>query len=107
MIRHGLARTSSSVFLLAFAMVLSGFRTVPVTAIGAAMLVESGLFAASRAAIALSAIATGTDKELLVAFTAAANPSPKSDFAMSSHALLAGGTRQRQWLRGTLKPASV
>jgi|SRR5580693_2495676 hypothetical protein len=86
MIRHGLARTSSPVFPLAFAMIQSRFRAVPVPAIGAAMLSESGLFAASRAAIALPAIATGTDQELAVAFTAPANATPESDFAMPRHA---------------------
>lgn len=86
MIRHGFARTSAPLFPLAFAMILSRFRAIPVPAIGAAMLIDAGLLAAGRAAIALPAIATGTDKELAVAFTAAANATTESDFAMSRHA---------------------
>ena len=93
--------------MLAFAMVLARFRAVTVPAIGAAVLLEPGLFAASQAAIALSPVTTGTDQELGLAFPKAANPLPKNELAMSSHAAPAGGTRQPQRLRVTLKSALV
>jgi hypothetical protein len=60
-------------------------RAALVAAVGAAPLLESRLGAASRAAIALSAVAVLTDPEHRLAFCAAANPLTENRFAMDRH----------------------
>ena len=85
MIRHGFARMPAPVLPLTVTMILSRFRAVPVTAIGYAVAMQAALFAAERAAITLTTIASGTDKEFGLAFTTPTNPSPKTDLAVRRH----------------------
>jgi hypothetical protein len=89
LIRHaGLARppgTAPPVFPLAVAVVEPSLRAALVAAVGAAPLLESGLGAASRTAIALPAITVLTDPEHRLAFAAAANPLTENRFAMDRH----------------------
>jgi hypothetical protein len=60
--------------LLPLAVILSGLRTLLIAAVGAAPLPEPRLTAALQAAIALAAIAVGTEEKDRAAFTAQANP---------------------------------
>lgn len=85
MIRHGLMRVASAVFLLTGAMVLSRRDTVPVTSIGIPVVLQPSLFTASRAAIALSSVAAGADEEDGLAFTTLTNQPPQSDFGLRRH----------------------
>lgn len=86
MIRHARLRPETPVLPLTVAMIFPCFRTVPVPAIGAAMLTQPGLLTAGKAAIALSAVTAGTDKEHRLAFAAPANPLPENHFALLRHA---------------------
>jgi hypothetical protein len=70
---------------LPVAMIEPAFRTPLVTAVGSTTLQALGFRAASRAAIALSAIAVRTDPEHRLTPLAAANPLPKNHFAMNRH----------------------
>jgi len=67
-------------------MILPSFRTVLVTAVGTAALMEPGLITAGETAIALSAVAVRTEIEHRMAFAARANPLPENHFAMLRHA---------------------
>jgi len=67
-------------------MIQPPFRALLVPAIGAAPLTEPGLIAAGQAAVALSAIAVGTEEENGAACTAQANPMPQNYFARRRHA---------------------
>ena len=87
MIRHASLGTASTISLLTFAMIFPRFRTVTVLPISTAMLMQSGLLAAVHAAIALSAVAMGTDKEHRVTFAAQANPLSENYIAMRRHPL--------------------
>jgi len=77
--------TAPPVFPLAVAVVEPSLRTPLVAAVGAAPLLESRLGAASRAAIALAAVAVLTDPEHRLAFAAAANPLTENRLAMDRH----------------------
>lgn len=85
MIRHGRARTPPPVSPLTVAMIPSCFRAVAVAAVGAAMLTQPGLLAASRAAIALSSITAGAEEEHRLALAAETDLSPKNDFTLRRH----------------------
>jgi hypothetical protein len=86
LIRHARVRTSAPILALPVAMVQPSFRTALVTVVGTASLLEPGCGAASRAAIALSAVTLLADKEHRAASAAAANPLSKNDFAVNGHA---------------------
>ncbi len=90
MIRHARLRPETPVLPLTgpegTPMIFPCFRTVPVPAIGAAMLTQPRLLTAGEAAIALSAVTSGTDKEHRMAFAAQANPLPENHFALLRHA---------------------
>lgn len=86
MIRHARLRPETPVLPLAVAMIFPCFRTVPVPAIGTTMLTQPRLLTAGEAAIALSAVTAGTDKEHRMAFAAQANPLPENHFALFRHA---------------------
>lgn len=92
--------TARPVFALAVTMIQPPLRAPLMTAIGAPPLLKPGLGAASRAAIALPAIAVPTDPEHRVAFAAAANPLSENRFAMERHprrqAALDNGSRSWQ-----------
>jgi hypothetical protein len=91
MIRHARLPAAPPVFTLPLAMILARFRAIAVTAIGAAVLSQPRLFAASRAAVALSPVTAGADQELGLALLATAKPPSQLDFAMSSHAASQAG----------------
>ena len=86
MIRHAGLRPALPVLPLTVAMIPPSFRTVLVTAVGTAALMESGLITAGEAAIALSAVTVRAEIEHRSAFAAQANPLPENQFAMSRHA---------------------
>jgi len=67
-------------------MVEPALRTLLVSAIGAVQLPDSGLMAASEAAIALAAIAARTEKKDRAAFAAQAKPLPEYHLAKNRHA---------------------
>lgn len=85
MIRHARLRLAPTVLPLPVAMIQLSFQTLLVSVIGTAPLAEPGLSAAGQAAIALSAITMGTEKENGATFTALANPLPQNSFALSRH----------------------
>jgi hypothetical protein len=86
MIRHARLRPETPVLPLPVTMIVPCFRTVPIPAIGNAMLTQPGLLTAGKAAIALSAIAVGTDKKHRMALAAQTNPLPENHFALLRHA---------------------
>jgi hypothetical protein len=49
------------------------------------MAMQAALFTAERVAIALTTIASGTDKEFGPAFTTPTNPPPNNDLAVRRH----------------------
>jgi hypothetical protein len=67
-------------------MIEPSFRTLLVPAIGAAPLTEASLPAAGEAAIALSAVAVGTEKKDRAAFAAQAKPLPEKYLPRNRHA---------------------
>ncbi|HEX2138415.1 MAG TPA: hypothetical protein VHG33_01760, partial [Woeseiaceae bacterium] len=75
------------------------------SAIGRTPLPPSCLIPAGDAAVALSPVAMGTEKERRKAIPEQANPLPENCFPMRHHACPQGGSGHRQPLRGTLKPA--
>ena len=85
LIRHAFPRLPAPILPLPVAVIQPSFRASLVSAVGAAPLLEPGLHAASRVAIALSAITVTADPEHRVASNAAANPLPENHFAMSRH----------------------
>ncbi len=86
LIRHAdVLSPAPPVFPLAVAMVKPSFRAPLMPAVGAAPLLQPGLVAASRAAIALAAIAVLTDPEHRLASPAAANSLTENRFAMDRH----------------------
>jgi hypothetical protein len=100
LIRHAHpAGLAVSILPLPVAMVQPSFRAPLVPAVRSASLLQPGLSAASRAAIALSAIAVLADPEHLVAFAALANPLPENHFAMSRHPCTPAGldNGNRSW----------
>jgi hypothetical protein len=86
-------------------MVQPSFRTSLVPAIGRAPLPEPCLIAAGEAAVALSAVAMGTEKERREAVVEQANPLPQYRFPMRRHACLQGGSGQRSGFMAPLRPA--
>jgi hypothetical protein len=84
MIRHDFFCTTSPVLPLTSAMICARFGTFPVAAIGAAMLPQPGSIAAGPAAVELSPVTAGADKEHRLAF--AANPLPENHIALRRHA---------------------
>jgi len=84
-------RLALTVLPLPVTMIEASFQTLLVSAIGTASLVQPGLIAAGHAAIALSAITVGAEKENGTAFTAQANPLPQNHFAMRRHACSQAG----------------
>jgi hypothetical protein len=73
------------VLLLPIPVVEPAFRTLLIAAIGRPVLPAPGFRAASRAAIALTAIAVSTNPEHRLASPAAANPLPENHFSMNRH----------------------
>jgi hypothetical protein len=86
LIRHARLRPALPVLALTVAMIPPSFRTVLVTAVGTAVLMESGLVAAGEAAIALTSVTVRAEIKHSPAFAAKANPLPENQFAMSRHA---------------------
>ena len=78
-------RLTLPVALLPVAMIESSFRTLLVAAIGLAVLLQPGVVAASEAAIALSPITTGTEKEQGAATARRTNPQKQNYFAVARH----------------------
>jgi hypothetical protein len=74
-----------AVMLLPIPVVKPAFGTLLIPAVGRPVLPASGFAAARRAAIALSAIAMGTNPEHHLASLAAANALPENDFSMNCH----------------------
>jgi hypothetical protein len=64
----------------------SPLRTLLVTAVGAASLTESRLLSTSEAAVALTAIASGAQKEERAAFVESTKSLPQYHFAVGRHA---------------------
>ena len=67
-------------------MIEPALRTLLVSAIGAVQLPDSGLTAASEAAIALAAVAARTEKKDRAAFAARAKSLPENHLAKNRHA---------------------
>lgn len=88
-------------------MIVSSLRAALIAAVGATMLLKTSPSSAGEAAITLTAVTVGTEKELRLTLLGLANLPPKNCFAMLRQRALAGGTGQRQRLRGTLEPALV
>ena len=76
---------TSAVRTLPVTVIEAAFGTMLVAAVGGAALLASGLAAASRAAVALAAIAVRTNPEHRLASLAAANPLPENHFSMNRH----------------------
>ena len=76
---------TSPVRVLTVAMIEAALQTTLVTAVGGAALLASRLRAASRAAIALPAIAVRANPEHRLASLAATNPQPQYHFSMNRH----------------------
>jgi hypothetical protein len=84
MIRH--ARLAAlPVVLLPVPVVEPAFGTLLIAAVGRPVLPAPGFAAARRAAIALAAIAMGTNPERRPASRAAANPLPENHFSLNRH----------------------
>ena len=66
-------------------MIESAFRALLIAAVGRTVLPAPGFGAASRAAIALPAIAMSTNPEDRLASLAAANALPENHFSMNRH----------------------
>lgn len=86
MIRHACLAAAFAVVPLTVAMIEASFRALLMAAIGGAPLTQTRLPTAWAAAIALSAVAFGTEEEQRPAFGDEAKPLPKNHFAMRRHA---------------------
>ncbi len=99
MIRHaGVNPPSLAVLALPVAMIQPAFLALLMPAIGTPTLTPAGELAARRAAITVSAITVGADKENCVTRMPEAHPLPENCFAMnrrhaSSQAGLDNGSR--------------
>jgi hypothetical protein len=103
LIRH--AGLPTPVLPLPVAVIEPAFRALLVPYVGASPLSPAGLFAASAAAIAMPAIAVGTDEEQSVTLLAETDSLQENRFAVSlRHASSQAGPRQRHALRGRLEP---
>lgn len=86
MIRHASLAAAFAVVPLTVAMIEASFRALLMAAIGRAPLAQTRLLPAWGAAIALSAIAFGTEKEQGTAFGDKAKPLSQNHFAVRRHA---------------------
>lgn len=85
MIRHARPAPALTILLLPIPVVEPAFPALLIAAVGRPVLPAPGFGAARRAAIALSAIAMGTNPEHRLASLAAANPLPENHFSMNRH----------------------
>jgi len=85
LIRHASRRVTSPVRQLAVAMIEPALQTTLVAPVGSAALLASSLRAASRAAIALPAVAVRANPEHRLASLAATNSRPENHFSMNRH----------------------
>jgi len=100
-----LLKASTPILPLPVAVIEPAFRALLVPYVGASPLSPAGLFAASAAAIAMPAIAVGTDEEQSVTLLAETDSLQENRFAVSlRHASSQAGTRQRHSLRGRVEP---
>ena len=83
MIRHARPAPTLTILLLPIPVVEPAFRALLIAVVGSPVLPAPGCGAARRAAIALSAIAMGTNPEHRLASLAAANPLPENHFSMN------------------------
>jgi hypothetical protein len=79
-------RPTPAVLPLPVAMIEPSFGTLLMSPVGAALLAAPGLTAARPAAVALSTITAGAQKEQRLALTAQTKPWPQNHFAMNRHA---------------------
>jgi hypothetical protein len=86
MIRHARLAAAFAVVPLTVTMIEASFRAVLMAAIGGAPLAQTRLLAAWVAAIALSAVAFGTEEEQGAAFGNKAKPLSQNHFAVRRHA---------------------
>jgi hypothetical protein len=86
MIRHARLAATLAVVPLPVAMIEASFRALLMAAIGGALLAQARLLPAWVAAIALSAVAFGTEEEQRAAFGNKAKPLSQNHFAMRRHA---------------------
>ena len=85
LIRHARPASALAVLLLPIPVVEPTFETLLIPAVGRPVLPAPGCGAARRAAIALSAIAMGTNPEHRLTSLAAANALPENHFSMNRH----------------------
>ena len=85
MIRHARWRVTSPIRTLPVAMIELALQTPLVSAVGSPALLAPSFGAASRAAIALPAVAVRANPEHRLASLAATNPRPENHFCMNRH----------------------
>lgn len=85
LIRHAGPAPALAVLPLPVPMIEPALRALLVPPVGRTVLPPPGLAAASRAAIALSAIAVRANPEQHLASLPATNPLPQNDFSMNRH----------------------
>jgi hypothetical protein len=85
LIRHARPAPALAVLLLPIPVVEPAFQTLLISAVGCPVLKASGLGAARRATIALSAIALCANPEHRLASRAAANALPENHFLLNRH----------------------
>jgi hypothetical protein len=91
LIRHARRRVTLPVGTLPVAMIEPAFRTPLVAAVGGTVLLAPGFATASRAAIALSAIAVRANPEHRLASLAATKSRSENHFCMNRHLLTPAG----------------
>jgi hypothetical protein len=84
-------RLALAVLALTVTMIVPTFLALLIPTVGATPLMEPSLSAAGEAAIAMSAIAVGTEKKDRAAFAVPASPSPENHFAQNRHACSQAG----------------
>ena len=84
-IRHARPAVALAVVLLPIAVVKPAFTAALIAAVGRPVLLAPCFAAARRAAVALSAIAMGTNPEHRLASLAAANALPENHFSVNRH----------------------
>ena len=106
LIRHALlARplgSAPTVLLLTVTMIEASFGALLVTAIGTTPLMEPGLLPADLAAITLTSITAGAEKENRTTVARETNALPQNHFDRR-HPSLFGGAGQRLWFSGRLE----
>jgi len=85
LIRHARPAATLTVVLLPIPVVEPALGTLLIAAVGRPVLPAPGFAAASRAAVALSAVAMCTNPEHRLASLAAANPLPENHFSINRH----------------------